>query len=174
VTRYGSQQDGRTAGWAHQGVRLTGVTSRPTRWGDPFRVGSTYMWLAGEENRTWPVPTSGEPGGHPDGVRVVRCPDTATAVTWFRYWARGDYTAEARRLLRGHDLACWCPLDRPRHADVSSVVSAGQVGDRSALEGVERSTADRRSSTTGRRGGDPSASDDRSVSSISPGRRPGP
>jgi hypothetical protein len=20
--------------------------------------------------------------------------------------------------LRGHDLACWCPLDRPCHADV--------------------------------------------------------
>ncbi|MGC7247308.1 DUF4326 domain-containing protein, partial [Mycobacteroides abscessus] len=23
-----------------------------------------------------------------------------------------------RRELRGHDLACWCPLDQPCHADV--------------------------------------------------------
>jgi hypothetical protein len=24
----------------------------------------------------------------------------------------------ARAELRGHDLACWCPLDQPCHADV--------------------------------------------------------
>jgi hypothetical protein len=38
-------------------------------------------------------------------------------VSWLRRWAAGDY-AEARRILRGHDLACWCPLDQPCHADV--------------------------------------------------------
>ncbi|WP_091159980.1 DUF4326 domain-containing protein [Geodermatophilus africanus] len=32
--------------------------------------------------------------------------------------AAGDHAAEARRILRGHGLACWCPLDRPCHADV--------------------------------------------------------
>ncbi len=94
------------------------VVSRATRWGNPFRVGATYMWLAGEEDRTWPVPTSRDPGEYADGVRVVHCPDTATAVNWFRRWAVGDYSAEARRILRGHDLACWCPLDQPCHADV--------------------------------------------------------
>jgi hypothetical protein len=26
--------------------------------------------------------------------------------------------ARARRELRGHDLACWCPLDVPCHVDV--------------------------------------------------------
>jgi len=26
--------------------------------------------------------------------------------------------AEYLALLRGHDLACWCPLDAPCHADV--------------------------------------------------------
>ena len=40
----------------------------------------------------------------------------AAAVNlWSRKAAR---RAEARRLLRGHDLACWCPLDQPCHADV--------------------------------------------------------
>jgi hypothetical protein len=30
----------------------------------------------------------------------------------------GPSLAEIRRDLRGRDLACWCPLDQPRHADV--------------------------------------------------------
>lgn len=42
-------------------------------------------------------------------------------------WAAMDRTVsatgaqnmgEAAVLLRGHDLACWCPLDQPCHADV--------------------------------------------------------
>jgi len=57
-------------------------------------------------------------GEHADGVRGVRCPDTVTAVEWFRRWAEGDQTAEARRLPRGHDLACWGRLDQLCHADV--------------------------------------------------------
>lgn len=94
------------------------VVARPTRWGNPFRVGEAYMWAAADPDEAWPVPTHREPGVHDDGARVVVCPDTATAVEWFRRWAVGDYAAEARRLLRGRDLGCWCPLDRPCHADV--------------------------------------------------------
>jgi hypothetical protein len=56
------------------------------------------------------VPRSQEPGTYDDGVRVVRCPDTATAVAGFRRWAARD--AEARRILRGHDGICWSPLDQ--------------------------------------------------------------
>ncbi|MGK5171242.1 DUF4326 domain-containing protein [Geodermatophilus sp. CPCC 205761] len=94
------------------------VVARPTRWGNPYRVGTTYMWPAGDEDRGWPLPTHREPGEYADGIRVVRCPDVATAVRWFRRWADGDYRVQARRVLRGHDLACWCPLDQPCHADV--------------------------------------------------------
>lgn len=32
--------------------------------------------------------------------------------------ARETIRAEIRRALAGKDLACWCPLDRPCHADV--------------------------------------------------------
>lgn len=31
---------------------------------------------------------------------------------------RPDLVAAARRELAGRDLACWCPLDEPCHADV--------------------------------------------------------
>ena len=52
------------------------------------------------------------------------------AVDWFRKWLAGGIVTgpymqrrRARILaelhtLRGRDLACWCPLDRPCHADV--------------------------------------------------------
>jgi hypothetical protein len=33
-------------------------------------------------------------------------------------WAKYPTLAEIRRELRGRDLACWCPLDQPCHADV--------------------------------------------------------
>lgn len=85
----------RTRGW-----RLpegTIVVARPTRFGNPFRIG--------------------EPG----------IPDVAAAVALFRRaFASGelgrDRPAFARNAirdaLRGRDLACWCPLDEPCHADV--------------------------------------------------------
>ena len=51
--------------------------------------------------------------------------DRATAVARFRSMMEGDYDAaqypsreEIRAQLAGHDLACWCPLEGPCHADV--------------------------------------------------------
>ncbi|HET7845791.1 MAG TPA: DUF4326 domain-containing protein [Xanthomonadales bacterium] len=72
------------------------VVARPTRFGNPFRIG--------------------DPG----------IPDAATAVGLFRRaLASGELarrwpafaTDSIRARLRGHDLACWCPLDGPCHAD---------------------------------------------------------
>jgi hypothetical protein len=38
----------------------------------------------------------------------------------YRAWLEGNLLREPRFLepLRGKDLACWCPLDKPCHADV--------------------------------------------------------
>jgi hypothetical protein len=36
----------------------------------------------------------------------------------YRSYAAGFDAAALRRDLAGHDLACWCPLDQPCHADV--------------------------------------------------------
>jgi Domain of unknown function (DUF4326) len=82
----------RTKGWRKPPGAV--VVSRPTRWGNPFPV------ING---------------------------DRATAVTEYRQWLTG-HTPSSGRLrrptrddiesLRGHDLACWCPLDQPCHADV--------------------------------------------------------
>ena len=39
-------------------------------------------------------------------------------VEWFRLWATLALEPDKVALLRGLDLACWCPLDQPCHADV--------------------------------------------------------
>lgn len=79
----------RTKGWRlPEGARSV---ARPTRWGNPFRVG--------HEAR-----------------------DAAEAVELFALHSGvfGLYELTAADLapLRGCDLACWCPLDKPCHADV--------------------------------------------------------
>ena len=70
------------------------VVSRPSRWGNPYRVGD-------------------------DGVS-----DSALAVALFEEWLSYSIEPGAQwmranlHLLRGHDLACWCKLGSPCHRDV--------------------------------------------------------
>ena len=83
------------------------------------------------------------PGKYGNPFKVLDCMEAGYAsnpieahrlcVAAFSDWLNGDPWAAGaspdwpeRRLalleaipeLRGHDLACWCPLDRPCHADV--------------------------------------------------------
>lgn len=87
------------------------IVARPSKWGNPFTVnGAVESGFAMDDT---------------DGRRV--------AVAAFRDWLTGDTWAAGtgrewdRRLddylaaipeLRGRDLACWCPLAQPCHADV--------------------------------------------------------
>lgn len=67
---------------------------RPTRWGNQFRFN----------------PKS----------EISR----QVAITHYRRWLYAmlasdtEYTRRLLDPLRGRDLACWCPLDKPCHADV--------------------------------------------------------
>lgn len=99
------------------------VVARPSRWGNPFKIGDTipdlpniYGVVSGVKNATAKQVV--------DAFRlyapVVFVPIKPTAKPY-----RGIYTIgaeslpnHARRMLRGKDLACWCPLDQPCHADV--------------------------------------------------------
>jgi len=78
----------RTRGWRMPADTV--VVSRPSRWGNPFVVGT--------------------PG----------IDDRVEAVRRYRAFAFGDETLkrDARALLRGRNLGCWCPLGDPCHADV--------------------------------------------------------
>ena len=87
------------------------IVARPTAFGNPFAVGS---WFIEREGKIAPTAF---PQFHPSALQVV---DRATAVDLFRRHVReNDQLRELiSRLLVGRDLACWCPLDGPCHADV--------------------------------------------------------
>lgn len=100
----------RTKGWKMpEGAVYVG---RPTRWGNPFRVGNLG----------------------PDDC--MTCADASEAVAKYRseLTTFGDainFTGctpdEIRQELRGKDLACWCQLDQPCHADVLLELANGPV-----------------------------------------------
>src|SRR5690349_12767714 len=85
----------RTKGWRKPAGTI--VVSRPTRWGIAILL---------------------PPGRHADAA------DRAAVVASFRTLLEADSGSEypsldeIRTELAGHDLACWCPLDHPCHADV--------------------------------------------------------
>lgn len=87
----------RTRGW-----RLpanTVVVARPSKWGNPFRIGDFGI------------------------------PNAAEAVDRFREWWDGRVVGPpvpAIAGLRGKNLACWCPLDQPCHADVLLELASGK------------------------------------------------
>ena len=92
-----------------KGARLPPNTvnvARPTKWGNPYVVGidgdaahciAEYRrMLIGEPMVSWP-----------------KDPQAAEAALHF---APGDFDAQEE--LRGKNLACWCKLSDPCHADV--------------------------------------------------------
>lgn len=87
------------------------AVSRPSRWGNPWKVeqinGVGWCCTDPRTNVTTPAPD----------VRAAH----ALAVARFRSWIAESMpgTAEAaRQELRGKVLVCWCPLTLPCHADV--------------------------------------------------------
>lgn len=85
---------------------------RPTRWGNPFIVGREII----------PPVNSYQP--QPVFVR-----DAEHAVRLYRNWITGAALrcADVVPDLGGRDLACWCPLDRPCHADVLLQLANGGI-----------------------------------------------
>jgi hypothetical protein len=89
--------------------RMPGNTvyvGRPTKWGNPFKVGES-----------WFVP-SGEQFGLVTPSSIGQC------VSLYREYAEEcmknpqSWMIKDIHELRGKNLACFCPLDKPCHADV--------------------------------------------------------
>jgi hypothetical protein len=84
----------RTKGWRMpEGAVYVG---RPTKWGNPISIAD-----------------AGSPEAAVDHYRYF-CGMDPDAPLHFG----NELRERAKRELRGKDLACWCPLDRPCHADV--------------------------------------------------------
>jgi Domain of unknown function (DUF4326) len=85
----------RTGGWRKPAGVV--VVSRPSKWGNPFRVGvdgDAAFCVAAHR-------------------RALVAGELAVTV------------ADVRRELAGRDLACWCPVGAPCHADVLLALAAG-------------------------------------------------
>jgi hypothetical protein len=76
------------------------VVARPSRWGNPFRIGT-------------------------DGDRA-EC--VARFREAFLSGGLSFGPEDVRRELAGRDLACWCPSDGPCHADVLLEAANGPDG----------------------------------------------
>lgn len=91
------------------------VVARPTLWGNPWRVAPygediwvTHQLGSGQTDRVVPV------GSVTEGRRIA-------VDLYERALHAGELLFDAtavRGELAGHDLACWCPLYEPCHADV--------------------------------------------------------
>lgn len=116
----------RTRGWRKPEGAI--VVARPSKFGNPFVVGDEIQVTAPSGDIAM-IPMTPEMAvscyldlmrsrlhllgaTHPDDVAYVE------------QW-RADV-----RSLRGHDLACWCPLNKPCHADVLLAIANATWGDR--------------------------------------------
>ena len=99
----------RTKGWKMP-VHAVYV-GRPTRWGNPY-----VAWM--DDDYGWFVMD--------DGIQIERADSKAEARAFAAQFHREDLLANGLAVsqglvvleLAGKDLACWCPLDQPCHADV--------------------------------------------------------
>jgi hypothetical protein len=96
--------------WRHEHPNAVMVT-RPGKWGNPISLES--------------YPFAGFLALSVVGMRGDRSQKEcrrAAVVELFKLWIELPEQMELREAvvaeLRGKDLACWCPLDQPCHADV--------------------------------------------------------
>lgn len=72
---------------------------RPSKWGNPYVVGKvTYDYSK-------------------RAATLVKVTDRETACELFEKIAH-EFHPKSIKDLRGKNIACWCPLDQPCHADI--------------------------------------------------------
>lgn len=98
------QQRKRTKGWRAPANSV--CVTRPSKWGNPYKVGETYFVM--------PV----------HDVTVVENTTAAQAVAMFAAWVhestdpRAAWIRDHVHELAGKTLLCWCPQPGPCHAHV--------------------------------------------------------
>lgn len=116
----------RTKGWRMP--ENTVYVGRPSKWGNPFiversgavwRVISTLQRDIDSDQSTRPIIATG------DSEREA----SEKAITIFRSaLVEGDlgfWSSNVKEDLHGANLACWCPIGSPCHADVLLAIANG-------------------------------------------------
>ena len=121
----------RTKGWRMPDGAV--YVGRPSKWGNPYRFnGDMPEIVTHDDGRSWWFPNTGgfDVVVKDGGLTYAAPPDSALHAIVSMY--RDDLlagtlshdggfplsAADVRQELAGRDLACWCPLDQPCHADV--------------------------------------------------------
>ena len=101
----------RTKGWRMPANTV--YVGRGTEWGNPARVEHCFgdEWLIAIGQGHYPHFDSEEEARH-EAVRMYREYFIGARID------RDEHVARIRRELAGKNLACWCALDQPCHADV--------------------------------------------------------
>jgi hypothetical protein len=103
----------RTKGWRKPEGAV--VVTRGTDWGNPYRIGDLVHI---ETPSVW------DKGAHyVYGPTITR----EIAVLLFLVWVNGRLEDQIRSELAGKDLACWCALGQPCHADVLLEIANGSA-----------------------------------------------
>lgn len=89
----------------------TVYVGRPTIWGNPFIHDDPAQAVAAFRRYIQGGTQSFDMG--PGKLQFAR-----DAHSCALHWAYSEYVHEHIRELSGKNLACWCPLDQPCHADV--------------------------------------------------------
>jgi len=86
----------RTRGWKMPDNTV--YVGRPSKWGNPFKIGDGFPYF------------HSSPLNREDTIKVFESYLESKLL---------DFTiTDVRKELAGKNLACWCPLDKPCHADV--------------------------------------------------------
>ena len=115
------------------------IVARPSRWGNEYAVGATIRDFRIECERQGkdashafaPAVVTRRVADLPSFMAIRTVRDRADAVECFRLlvaefeWDDEDGFRSWLSPLAGRDLACWCPLDQPCHADVLLEVANG-------------------------------------------------
>jgi hypothetical protein len=106
----------RTKGWRMPANTV--YVGRPSKFGNPFSLQATAP-IAPKPEPVWVVVYQGSILVRWDTKRLA----AEDAVDRFRRlmhepWADRQAERELLHTLSGKNLACWCPLDHPCHADI--------------------------------------------------------
>jgi hypothetical protein len=105
---------------------------RPTRWGNPIRITPERSERGGVMYRVHgsPMDISGGPAYNDlDTARYFAAKFFEWDLLNDRYGDAYPSLDDIRRELAGKDLACWCLIDGPCHADFLLEIASGAYAD---------------------------------------------